>query len=47
MRFMSGSINRFYSSQSPAFGRLTCRWEGFEWLVADDNHNNVVVFRPA
>ena len=36
-------INRFYLSQSPLW-EIDFSWEGFEWLVADDNHNNVVVF---
>ena len=36
-------INRFYLLQSPLWD-IDFSWEGFEWLVADDNHNNVVVF---
>ena len=36
-------INRFYLSQSPLWD-IDFSWKGFEWLVADDNHNNVVVF---
>ena len=36
-------INRFYLSQRPLWD-IDFSWEGFEWLVADDNHNNVVVF---
>lgn len=36
-------INRFYLSQSPLW-EIDFSWEGFEWLVADDNRNNVVVF---
>ena len=36
-------INAFYLSQSPLW-EIDFSWEGFEWLVADDNHNNVVVF---
>ena len=36
-------INRFYLSQSPLWD-IDFSWEGFEWLVADDNHNNIVVF---
>ena len=36
-------INRFYLSQSPLWD-IDFSWEGFEWLVPDDNHNNVVVF---
>ena len=36
-------INRFYLEQSPLW-EIDFDWEGFEWLVPDDNHNNVVVF---
>jgi 1,4-alpha-glucan branching enzyme len=35
--------NRFYREQ-PALWEQDFSWEGFEWLVPDDNHNNVVVF---
>jgi len=35
--------NRFYNSQSTLW-QIDFSWEGFEWLVADDNSNNVVVF---
>ena len=36
-------MNRFYQSASPLW-EIDFDWEGFEWLVSDDNHNNVVVF---
>ena len=36
-------INAIYLSQSPLWD-IDFSWEGFEWLVPDDNHNNVVVF---
>jgi 1,4-alpha-glucan branching enzyme len=36
-------INHFYQKQ-PALWEIDFGWEGFEWLVPDDNHNNVVVF---
>lgn len=36
-------INRFYLDRSPLW-EIDFSWEGFEWLVADDNENNVVVF---
>ena len=36
-------INAFYLTQSPLWD-IDFSWEGFEWLVPDDNHNNVVVF---
>ena len=36
-------INRFYLEQSPLW-EVDFSWEGFQWLVSDDNHNNVVVF---
>ena len=37
-------------AQPPFIGKTAalwendCDWEGFEWLVADDNHSNVIVF---
>ncbi|MCI8808707.1 MAG: 1,4-alpha-glucan branching protein GlgB [Oscillibacter sp.] len=36
-------INAFYKRES-ALWEIDFSWEGFEWLVVDDNHNNVVVF---
>ena len=36
-------INRFYMEQRPLW-EIDFEWQGFEWLVPDDNHNNVVVF---
>ena len=36
-------INAFYLSQSPLWD-IYFSSVGFEWLVPDDNHNNVVVF---
>lgn len=36
-------INAFYQKE-PALWEIDFDWEGFEWLVVDDNHNNVVVF---
>ena len=36
-------INRFYLSQSPLW-EVDFSWEGFEWLVSDDNSNNIAVF---
>ncbi len=35
--------NAFYKKE-PALWEVDFSWEGFEWLVPDDNHNNVVVF---
>ena len=37
------AINRFYLSE-PTLWQIDFSWEGFEWLVPDDNQNNVVVF---
>jgi 1,4-alpha-glucan branching enzyme len=36
-------INQFYQRHS-ALWEIDFDWEGFEWLVPDDNQNNVVVF---
>ncbi|MDE7220646.1 MAG: alpha amylase C-terminal domain-containing protein, partial [Oscillospiraceae bacterium] len=36
-------INHFYQS-SPELWEVDFSWEGFQWLVPDDNQNNVVVF---
>ena len=35
--------NAFYKREN-ALWEIDFSWEGFEWLVPDDNHNNVVVF---
>ena len=35
--------NAFYK-KTPALWEIDFDWAGFEWLVPDDNHNNVVVF---
>ena len=35
--------NAFYKRES-ALWEIDFGWEGFEWLVPDDNHNNVIVF---
>lgn len=35
--------NAFYKKE-PALWEIDFDWSGFEWLVPDDNHNNVVVF---
>ncbi len=32
------------TSATAALWEIDFDWEGFEWLVPDDNHNNVVVF---
>ena len=37
------AANRFYQ-RSPELWQIDFDWRGFEWLVPDDNHNNVVVF---
>ena len=37
------AINRFYLD-SPELWEIDFSWEGFEWIVPDDNENNVVVF---
>ncbi len=37
------AANRFYKRQRPLW-EIDFDWAGFEWLVPDDNRNNVVVF---
>ena len=37
------AINRFYLDNPPLW-EIDFSWEGFEWLVPDDNENNVIVF---
>ena len=37
------ALNRFYKKSRPLWENDR-DWNGFQWLVADDNHNNVVVF---
>lgn len=36
-------LNRFYRKNRPLWENDS-DWNGFEWLVADDNHSNVIVF---
>ena len=36
-------INHFYQEERPLW-EIDFDWEGFQWLVSDDNQNNVVVF---
>lgn len=38
------AINQFYL-ENPAMWQIEDSWEGFQWLVADDNKQNIVVFR--
>ena len=37
------ALNRFYKKSHPLWENDQ-DWDGFQWLVADDNHNNVLVF---
>lgn len=37
------ALNRFYKKSRPLWEN-DLDWNGFEWLVADDNHNNVLAF---
>ena len=39
-------LNAFYK-ETPALYEIEKSWSGFEWLVADDNTNNVVVYERA
>ena len=43
LRAFFRDANAFYK-KTPALWEIDFSWEGFEWLVPDDNHNNVVVF---
>ena len=43
MQDFFAEANRFYLNNRPLWA-VDCSWDGFEWLVSDDNHNNVVVF---
>ena len=36
-------LNHFYRS-NPAFWQIDYSWEGFQWIVPDDNQQSVVVF---
>ena len=36
-------LNRFYRDHPPLWENDR-NWDGFSWIVADDNHNNVIVF---
>ena len=38
------ALNKFYKAHR-ALWENDRDWDGFQWLVADDNHNNVLVFR--
>jgi 1,4-alpha-glucan branching enzyme len=36
-------LNLFYKKNSP-FWQIDYSWEGFNWLVSDDNNNSVIAF---
>ena len=38
------ALNKVYK-QNPEFWEIDYSWEGFEWLVSDDNTNSVVAFQ--
>ncbi|MBQ8228721.1 MAG: 1,4-alpha-glucan branching protein GlgB [Clostridia bacterium] len=37
-------LNAFYKN-TPAMWQIDFSWEGFEWIVSDDNQNSVIAFR--
>ena len=37
------ALNQFYKRNKPLWEN-DLDWDGFRWLVPDDNHNNVIVF---
>lgn len=37
------ALNQFYKKNKPLW-EDDRDWDGFRWLVADDNHNNIIVF---
>ena len=37
------ALNRLYREEAPLW-EIDDNWDGFQWLVADDNRNNVIVF---
>lgn len=36
-------LNKFYKKNSPMW-QIDCSWEGFDWIVSDDNTNSVIAF---
>jgi 1,4-alpha-glucan branching enzyme len=42
-RFVS-EINHFYQ-KTPELWEIDFSWQGFEWIVSDDNEQNIIVFK--
>ena len=38
------TLNHYYLDHSPLW-QVEDSWEGFQWLVADDNQQNIIIFR--
>lgn len=44
LQFYTKSLNKFYK-ENPEFWQVDYSWEGFEWIIPDDNCNSVLAFK--